>query len=122
MKFKVWDTEWKKWLPECDYFMGSDGSLYCFGKSKQLFKYEPAIIVFSTGKTDKNGVDWWQGDLFYSTTNCLVEIVWSETGWGTEYLTGGGKGAILVAYDSLLSCMEKIGNKFENPELLKESC
>ena len=63
-KFKVWDSLHKKWeINTCeDFYIDQDGDLMRgedghIGDAPKYYQ-----TVFSTGKTDKNGVELYQGD------------------------------------------------------------
>lgn len=77
-----------------------------------------------TGLTDKNGRKIWENDIVHvlyidgmDECNELIEVTYTKRGfspWNWEYSCDG-----CDLYCELLS-VEVIGNKFDNPELLKE--
>ncbi len=125
MKFKVWDSHNKKWADESDYVIGSDGTLHflCFN---ELDTPEFVCIpVFSTGQTDKNGVEIYEGDI---TDKGVVK-------YGTiDIQESDGKVTMKEKYHGFYIGKYRpfplqtiygewptvIGNKYENPELLEK--
>ena len=71
--------------------------------------------IFSTDKTDKNGVEWWQGDLSRTGSGMVIELGHDGLCFRFKY----DNDLFVVALPEMLSERVKIGNKFENPELLE---
>ena len=96
--FKVWDKAKNEWSKK-NFVIDQAGNLcLLFGNlewSKEATKsrYQP---VYSTGKTDKKGVEVWIGDRLRNKN-------------GHEF-------TVKHCIEGIETC-EKIGNKFENPEL-----
>lgn len=62
-KFKVWDTTNKEWSP-FHYYINLKGDLCTVDYSGRIMSClrKDLIIVYSTGKNDKNGVELFDGD------------------------------------------------------------
>lgn len=92
-----------------------------FSEENGIFEVEPSTICQCTGLKDKNGKLIWENDV----VNCMAEdccgyIGWNESEAGFYFNTlledGGFEEEHIYDYQD---CMEVIGNKFDNPELLE---
>lgn len=103
MKFKVWDDHSRRWLDEKDYCIDCNGELYVFMGDYSLATGDHIIPVFSVETCDKNGEELFDGDIYRDS-------------WGIPRVVTKKYKAFRknVGYGKI----EKIGNKFENPELL----
>ncbi len=93
-----------------------------------FFKWHPAsefidslIIMQSTGLTDKNGVEIFEGDILVrDTTERYYVVVWyfseNQVGW-KKHPVGNERALTDIGSDSLTLIVA--GNIYENPELLK---
>lgn len=139
-KFKVWDDQLGSFLNPEFYCLDSNGKLhymYCESKDHLTFYanecHDWIIPVHSTSKTDKNGVELFDGDIITTTysggmAQSIEILIWKNL---TLFYMCIGKvhpdddGVLYPIYDSDdaefydLTKTIKIGNKFENPELLE---
>lgn len=127
MKFKVWDKTEKKWCSGW-YFLRDDGVLCgydCCGYVEP--ESNNKIPVFSTGKTDKNGVELYSGDCIdlcqkeFPGMHHVKEILFVEEAWRTRDKSqkDARLGLLPLLSDFVRLDYIKIGTKFENPELLE---
>ena len=125
MKFKVWDKYDKKFINSENYFINSKGTLYEY--SRNTF-YSDACLnfipVYSTEKTDKNGVELFKGDKVKRPGGdpTVVEIIFKNGCW---CVLNRELRAYYTMFDFFIQLRngkgyqcEKIGTTFENPELL----
>lgn len=133
MKFKVWDIRKKQWFKEelygTRFFIDSDGSFYreIHGEPNSSFRQisnDDYIPVFSTGKTDKNGVELFDGDIFkpdHYQEKYMLEM--RDNFFVAVDLYHAGKivpvSLFFDVYGDGESKVKKIGSKYENPELLE---
>ena len=114
MKFKVWDSKDKRFLDKEDgRFVIDQEGILC--TSTRLGVY-PAIerysAVNSTGKYDETATELFDRDIVISAVG-VVRQVYIEKG---DVYVRNGDDSDFLAYRNLY---KKIGNKFENPELLE---
>lgn len=124
-KFRAWDKIHKT-MYEVDDIMSID-----FGKSeisvKTLFfeqtnyyKFDDIVLMQSTGLTDENGKEIFEGDIIDSTDGFLTGVIEFRVSLGMFV-------SDLVEYNSferlcnVASSRKIIGNIWEHPELLKVS-
>lgn len=118
-KYRAWDKEKKKMITD-DLFISSDGDVYELANTNydtphtEIERLGNIILMQSTGLKDKNGVEIFEGDV-------LVE------GYGFYLVTWLKEESrfMLTAEDFCLPMtsarnMKVCGNKYANPELLKE--
>lgn len=123
-KFRAWTEE-----GEVMYY-----DVYPFKDDTLLLSYDeiafdevPAsdfILMQSTGLKDKNGVEIYEGDIV--RYECCFESYVEEVIYDDKHCNFGtiDKDEKTFSFDALISdfdvdCFEVIGNKYENPELLK---
>jgi hypothetical protein len=116
-KFKVWNKLKKEFDTNAKFFIDQNGDLHVIGMDGIMKCGVGLVPVHSTGKTDKNGVELFFGD----HVKCLLIS-------GHEVRTicfFNGETEVLNTKTGAHSHMnaghyyEKIGTKFENPELLE---
>ena len=120
MKFKVWDKKNKMWLDEkwAEYAVKSSGELIEIFDKKAVDSKSHLKPIYSTEKTDKNGVELFQGDIIKNDWRVFV-VEWNKelASFKLKCLENG------FTYDlnSFIDTLEKIGTTFENPELLEKN-
>lgn len=142
MKYRVWNTSLKGYVPEDIVYLSPDGSLLFgsimmndaiyikpnFQKYKDVILEGENIVEQYTGLKDKNGKDIYHGDIcsFTSKTGKHIGVVeWLDNlaGFGLRMVknnfryTFSGLDTMGVNLDTL----EVIGNIHEDVELLKET-
>jgi len=116
IKFKALDNKNKKWLS--DYSISSYSEVLDLCKELNC-EEENIILVQYTGLKDKNGVDIYEGDIVvYAEWKDMV--CWNDKRAGFELRAT--KDNIIDSDDLSFSSkhIEKIGNIYENPELISE--
>ena len=79
---------------------------------------DPETVGQYTGLFDKNGNELWESDIIENEHKERYLIVWGSTGFNAAL--DGSKKAIYSANEYWFKSCKKIGNKWDNPELLKE--
>lgn len=125
-KFKVWDSELKEFWDIVDnrFSIKQDGSLYD-GECLAWAKY---TVVFHTGQTDEDGVELYDGDILnrtqseYHISTNIREVVYHDGCWRlkNKHWKKSIPMPILSKREIQLRTNIRIGNKFENPELLEK--
>ncbi|MCO4482857.1 hypothetical protein Si128_01558 [Streptococcus infantarius subsp. infantarius] len=97
----------------------AEGDEYADG---DVISFEDCVLMQSTGLFDKNGVDIFDGDIIKFTLTNGFNYVVDEDGsvtykLGAFYVVNGL--AEYLISDINTNEVEVIGNKYENPELLK---
>ena len=111
-KFKVWGSVNKKWLKPDNYFLDGNGGMF-MNDGLHAGSCGPEIeFVHSTGKTDKNGVELFDGDIDKN----FGEICYWKSMWGFNF---DQHEFVSLFQANFIHQLEKIGTKFENPELLE---
>lgn len=149
-KFRAWDKENKKFLHHLSFDISPKGILILNGgiEGKKYFDVNDTdryVLMQCTGLKDKNGKLIYEGDVvrFEETYECacftnvkviLFVIVWSDYSFMAKQIKiikGNVSYEFPLTLSELLEIepytehqttinLEVIGNKFENPELLKE--
>ena len=139
IKFKAWDKSAEMMIePEGDdaIFMNLSGKQFLITSYKQLpelvIKQEKDyngkdryLFLQYTGLKDKNGKEIYEGDIIKFNEDWIYKVIWEEG--SRNYLSGYTveqiKGEPNIIPDNRMYMMgvvgEVIGNKFENPELMK---
>ncbi len=113
LKVRVWDTSIKK-MTYSLFSISPEGKI-SFYWNKEGFHSAHAISMLFTGVLDDNNAELWIGDIF---TNEVAkwEVVF-DRGCYCGKLIGGTHTDTHIALRAIRGKV-KIGNKFENPELL----
>lgn len=102
-------------------------NIFC---STKCYEIDPITLCQYTGLTDKNGKKIWENDIVTITLECDDYLIPSETGI-VEYSYGQYELKVKApdgqeAYSNLINKLseapfeiEKLGNVFDNPELLE---
>ena len=82
-------------------------------------KVIPETVGQFTGLYDKNDkeLDWWEGDLFRFYLDSTYEIKWID---GAFYFSSHTYKQLCSTVNWWATLPKKIGNRFENPELLEQ--
>ncbi len=120
MKFRVWDTENKKFNTTTDFFIAQNGKLWTMPMTDKYKVYKSnknLIPVFYTGQSDKNGRDIYFNDIVKDKVGGHHSIEWDEefSKLFLRVFENGARVDFLPSYE-----LEIIGNKYENPELLRD--
>lgn len=130
VRLKAWDTRSKAWIygwgrghgiesnvtPSWDIYVTVAGENHA-----EIFEAscldERIIIIRSTGLTDKNGVEVWEGDIIETIDGTYnVIVVWRKC-WALFCLQYDTSKSVYNAIVLVERC-RVVGNNFENPELL----
>lgn len=89
-----------------------------YGDHYQYYDVDPSTVGQYTGLPDKNGNELWESDIIENEHKERYLIVWDGTGF--KVALNGSKKAIYSVNEYWFKSCKKIGNKWDNPELLKE--
>ncbi|MFO3694299.1 YopX family protein [Staphylococcus felis] len=119
-KFRVWDNKSRTMhhpdeliiqIRESDILVALEYSLH------QVFDY---VLMQSTGLTDKNGVEIFDGDILNHQLQGMRKVYYpfrdTVASYGLENIENGMRSTLQDAH----RVYEVIGNIYENPELLEE--
>lgn len=128
-KFAAWDKKEKHWLDNGEFQSDGDGNWiyyvqgFCHCGSgcndKCLSVPDRIEMVLKADLWNEEGIDlgWWEGDIFDHPSGMCI-IVWKD---GGLYMHGAGGLAPVIDAAHWAVLPTKIGNRYENPELLKET-
>lgn len=119
-KFRAWDEDSQKMNGNVEIYIAKDKTIEVHPKD------DKTIVMQSTGLKDKNGREIYEGNIirFFDCDGdgYTVPVVWDNdyacfsVDWGSNTLTSFD---YLEEFYTDLKDIEVIGNKYENPELLK---
>lgn len=139
IKFRAWDKQDEQWIEDWgDIFIDYEGSVYLIEErtwAYQSYMYKENItgeveVVLSTGLTDKNGKEIYEGDVIEFNNNdyeltaghrdddiVIAKVEYSCGAWGLKEADG----QLHDLYIALVNDEEAevIGNRFEHPHLLE---
>lgn len=121
IKFRIWNNHAEE-IAYNEFWVNGSSIVYDDGKSYNDRELDNDLVVMQyTGLKDKNEKDIYEGDILKNESEAPTNIIER----GVVVFDGGGfmmaekkqKGA-LGYYLHKLSCVEIIGNIYQNPELL----
>lgn len=127
-KFKAWDKKWKRWVDPEDVTIWGDGSVCIDRRAKDggdviescqdTNQFE---IVWETGSEDVCGIPIYDGDIVQDieVPGWVYAVYWSKYGWRMDALWTAGTVEMLRHDERNEHEYIVIGNRFENPELVK---
>jgi uncharacterized phage protein (TIGR01671 family) len=136
MKVRVWDREERTMnyvgeaypsYPDQTFFVGMDGKPYVVSENECIDMSEKLLPLYSTGLTDRNGKEIYEGDIAKSPHGG-IGIVEFHNSWAAFYyktVVGKNEDGKLVSMRSLVPFwndapkFEVIGNIYEHPHLLE---
>lgn len=126
IKFRAWDKKKNKMFYSYDNYLELEGELWSLwlkdnrGKLRLLTNHNNGVLMQFTGLKDKKGREICEGDIVKAFNEDKEEyglVYWDEEIAGFDV-----EGKKWVSAENLYCSWkyyEVIGNKFENPELLK---
>ena len=128
IEFRVWDNQEKVYLNKKDIAIDNLGNIFifevCDDNDADLWHVrilsdpdnERYVIEQTTGLTDKNGTEIYEGDILIDDTGEPVEY------WVVKFSEGGFVGECAGVAEPLfeLTNLEVVGNIHEDPELVEE--
>ena len=136
LKSRVWDKLTQKFLSKNGYYLAADGSVWidCAGRVHEGDKSR-YIVSYSICLTDKNKDDLYGGDIVKWIAKPLLDdefseyigvIEWNDVLLGWEvvaYLRNGKPCKFEIRPDKVTDDekFERLGNKFQKPEILEAS-
>lgn len=130
IKFRVWNTLLKEYVPEDIVYLSPDGSLLFgsimldsaiyikpnFQKYKDVILEGENIAEQFTGLKDINGTEIYEGDILIDDSGEPIEY------WIVKFSDGGFVGECVGVAESLfeLTNLEVAGNIHKDPELMEE--
>lgn len=134
IKFRAWDTTYKEMHTVTGIHYETDGDISIYlDEPYNQYKYgswadgslhsmfgERVVLIQFTGLHDKSGVEIYEGDIVRDNNHeAQGTVMWDQE--GADYNLVDGAGKFIQAFGFAKSEYEVIGNRFENPDLLKES-
>jgi uncharacterized phage protein (TIGR01671 family) len=118
IKFRLWDSQKKKWYKNSDCLLELDGSITQIdivnvydGEEKYNFKSRKDLVIMQyTGLKDKNGKEIYEGDIILDNDTDTKSVVEYDDKQAQFFLNSGLGGAFLIGE------LEVIGNIFEMPD------
>jgi len=126
IKFRAWDKENKKMYNCCELYITPNGEIIKVGIWRHEEEKKGAfgdlnvgdnkfIVIQFTGLKDKNEKEIFEGDIIVLMNEQNGVVYWEGGRWN---VTGKHISELTELFRFAKRC-EVIGNKFENPELLK---
>ncbi len=123
-KFRAWLKEEKR-MTDVHEMTFMDGEVYLISDITGFYAYEEFKLMQSTGLKDKNGNEIFESDIvkYKSGCNTYTEEVAYDKNFAGFGVRDANADIIFtfweLAEDIDLISLEVVGNKYENPELLK---
>lgn len=123
-KFRAWLKEEKR-MTDAHEMTFMDGEVYLISDITGFYAYEEFKLMQSTGLKDKNGNEIFESDIvkYKSGCNTYTEEVAYDKNFAGFGVRDANADIIFtfweLAEDIDLISLEVVGNKYENPELLK---
>lgn len=123
MKFRVWNKNNKDWEKN-SYFLDKNGDLFNYDRKFGLMFYDPEKIVvqFEVGKDDDNKQKLFDGDMVRIVYDGMLrreEIIGVIESFDCSYyILIQELGVSIYIMDNNIESIIKVGNEFENPELM----
>lgn len=122
-KFRVWDGEEMHEPPHSGFVLTSGGDIVFEPFESNRRELDDHVALFSTGLTDSEGNEIWEGDIIQSNQSVCV-VRWDEK--HTEFKIDGqfkllGKFSHNLGGYHANSNTRVIGNRYEDPGLLEGS-
>lgn len=126
IKFRAWDIGHDCFIPVDYYAIISTTTFGAFGimlkdwdnyREGEYFYSNSQILSQFTGLLDKNGVEIFDGDVLYNDDRkCNMVVAWSDE--DSRFITLYDGDEYFNLSHSISNLYYKIGNIYENPELL----
>lgn len=123
-KFRAWLKEEKR-MTDVHEMTFMDGEVYLISDITGFYAYEEFKLMQSTGLKDKNGNEIFESDIVKYKSGCNTyteEVAYDKNfaGFGVRDVNADIIFTFWeLAEDIDLISLEVVGNKYENPELLK---
>jgi len=123
-RFRVWDGE-EMHEPPHQFLIGPNGSVF---KRQEVEPAAPtgpvnAEVMHSTGLTDAEGREVWEGDVLEYTDGSPSHtvVVWNDDVAQFRIRLNNGDTLPFHSYDHLSDHYRVVGNRYEHPELMQEA-